>query len=266
MSSKYFRFKNPGKLIAASLVGIIIHSQDANAIPAPSNDSHNMLKGFYIRGEGGYSMSGTAKFKVGGNQLGWDSPNQDFSGRIGNSSVYGFGAGYRFTNVFRAEITYHQRDNFVYSKLFFLPVPGSNYVRSQNMKNKDLTLEGYLDTAHLGLGTDCINPFIGLGVGIARNKIRDAVTVVYPAAGGIATATFAPIVPHTKTTFTWNGTVGIGFKPFHTCTIDLGYRYVDMGTFVTGASAPDFGGVLAPLSAKNVPTHEVYVGVRVPLG
>lgn len=253
----------PTLAVAAS---VAMSSQGVQANNPGTVSSGSKLKNAYILGEGGYSISGKAKFHVGGTQAGWDSPSQDFAKRFGNSSVFGFGAGYAFNKYIRAGFSYRQRSNFIYSKLFVLPVPASNYVRSQNMKNKSLTLEGFLDTAGFGFGTECINPYLGLGAGVAWNRIRDAVTVVYPAAGGLANATFAPIVPSTQTSFTWQGTVGVGVKPFNTFTVDLGYRFVNMGTFQTGSSAPDYGGVLAPLSANNVYTHELYLGVRVPLG
>jgi len=243
----------------------IAHTPAADTSTQAMSNCHK-FKNAYIRGEGGYSISRKAKFKVEGNQAGWDSPNQDYSNRIDNSSVYGFGAGYAFNKIFRADINFRQRSNFEYSKFFALPIPGSNYIRTHNMQNKAVTIDGYVDTAGFGFGTDCFNPFAGLGLGVAWNKIKDAVTTQFPAAGGLSPGAFAPIVPHTKSSFTWHGTLGVGMKVCQKFHVDLGYRYVDMGTFETGASAPDFAGTLAPLRAKRVSTHEIYLGVRVPIG
>ena len=217
------------------------------------------LKGVYLRAEGGLSISGTAKFKVEGNKAGWESPNQNFTRNIGKSSVFGVGVGHRFTKLFRADLSYRQRDNFDYSKKF-AALPGRTYTRSHNMKNKSLTVDGYIDTASLGFGTECINPYAGVGLGMSWNRLQDAVTLDTPNAGG-APITYPPIKGKTKTSFTWSATVGTGIKVAQQLTLDVGYRYVNMGTFETGNAAPDLA-VLAPLRAKNVPTHEMYLGLR----
>lgn len=258
------------QLSAATLVFGCV-SQVQVVVPETSSG-----KGVYVKVEGGYAMSQKENFKVDAPYNGWDgvnpadanfkAGNDDFKNRIGNSALFGFGVGYRINDMFRADLSYHQRDNFKYAKTFAGVVDNStavayNYERTHNMKNKTLALNGYADLARvLNLAHSFISPYAGVGLGVSWNTLRDAVTV--RTATDFNTETFAPIESKTKTSFTWNVTVGSTFKVSRNFDVDFGYRFADLGRFESGTRAADFAGELTPLKTRSTYIHELYIGLR----
>ncbi len=91
----------------------------------------------------------------------------------------------------------------------------------------------WLEPFELGGG---IRPYLGGGVGFARNKMSDT---------GIATPW--------KTRFAWQAGAGLSFKVHELLILDLGYRYKDLGEPATG----DYG---------HLTSHEGRVGLRIELG
>lgn len=262
-------------LTTATLIfGCLSQAQAGASQPASS-------KGVYIKVEGGYSISQKENFKVDSPYSGWDgvnpadpnfkAGNDDFKGRIGNSALYGFGLGYRFNDMFRADLSYHQRDNFKYEKIFSGVVDNTtgipySYDRTHNMKSKTLTLNGYVDLARvLCLTHSFVSPYVGAGLGVSWNTLRDAVTVRSNALNAFAAETFAPINSKTKTSFTWNVTLGSTFKVSRNFDIDFGYRFADLGKFESGTRAADFVGDLTPMKTSHTYTHEIYLGLRIPV-
>jgi opacity protein-like surface antigen len=115
-----------------------------------------------------------------------------------------------------------------------------------------------LANAYVDLGTWwCITPFIGAGVGASRNTIsnfQDINTVN----GGVA---YAPNA--SKWNFAWAAHAGLAYKVNPSLTLELAYRYVDLGDGVTGALT-DFTGFTRgrTMQFKDITSHDLKFGVR----
>ncbi len=104
-------------------------------------------------------------------------------------------------------------------------------------------------------------PYVGAGVGIAAyqtSSIKD--TTNFPA-GSAAAWGFAP--NYNGANFAWALMAGVSYHIMPNLLLDVGYRYVNMGTFKTGAIACD-----SPSQCHfetqhfNMAANDVRVGLR----
>ena len=123
-----------------------------------------------------------------------------------------------------------------------------------------------LANAYVDLGTWwCITPFIGAGVGGARVAINGftdqgiALTVALAALPGLA---FGDNV--SKWNLAWALHAGLAYKVTPNFTVELAYRYLDMGDGLTG-DLRTFDGtnnIDNPTTFKNITSHDLKLGVR----
>jgi opacity protein-like surface antigen len=97
-----------------------------------------------------------------------------------------------------------------------------------------------------------ITPYVGAGIGAAFHDVdqvtfRDANVTILPA--------------HRQTEFAWQLMAGVSADVGSGILLDLGYRYVDLGS--VNSSVPSIG---HSLNLDDLAAHEVRVGLRVPLG
>ncbi|MGI9373556.1 MAG: outer membrane protein [Hyphomicrobiales bacterium] len=114
------------------------------------------------------------------------------------------------------------------------------YRFKSDLKTGSGSLRGYSGLGNLWLEPfelgGAIKPYLGGGLGFARNKLIDA---------GL---------PNTwKTRFAWQAGAGVSVKVHELLTLDLGYRYRDLGK----ASPGGYG---------HLTSHEGRVGLRFELG
>lgn len=102
-------------------------------------------------------------------------------------------------------------------------------------------------------------PYVGAGIGPSFNHVdSSAIAGTFP--GGIAAAQLGSA---TTTSFAWNATGGIALRLSRNLGVDLGYRYVDLGSFETGSGTAQPSG--AAIDAVHLKTrlHELYLGFRI---
>src|SRR5262249_11646816 len=144
------------------------------AIPAPI--VHEM-GGWYLRGDIGFTNQNVGSL-FNANYAGFDSVsniNKDFDA----SPLFGLGLGYVINNWFRVDVTgeYRSSANFKGMDVGVLPPascigapPCSAVDRYTGSKSEWL----FLANAYVDLGTwYSITPFIGAGLGMSRNTIRN---------------------------------------------------------------------------------------------
>jgi opacity protein-like surface antigen len=120
-----------------------------------------------------------------------------------------------------------------------------------------------LVNAYIDLGTWWnITPFVGAGVGWSSVRIhsfRDA---------GIAETTGLPTLAYadaaSKSNFAWAIHGGLAYEVTRSFTVELAYRYVNLGNGVTGDIIAFDGtnSVVNPMHFKNITSHDVKFGVR----
>ena len=119
--------------------------------------------------------------------------------------------------------------------------------------------------AYVDLGTWwCVTPFIGAGVGGARVSIANFTDAGIANNGGGALPGLALADDVSKWNFAWAVHAGVAYKVTPNFTVELAYRYLDMGNGLTG-DLRTFDGVNAiynPTTFKNITSHDLKLGVR----
>ena len=122
-----------------------------------------------------------------------------------------------------------------------------------------------LGNAYVDLGTWwCMTPFIGAGVGGARVAISNFTDVGLANNGGGAEPSIAFGDNVSKWNLAWALHAGVAYKVTPNFTVELAYRYLDMGDGLTG-DLRTFDGTNArvnPMTFKNITSHDLKLGVR----
>lgn len=169
--------------------------------------------------------------------------------RPDSSLYYGVGAGYRFDDNWRADITLGEMDMFKFGRIVpDTDVLGVNVAAKQKLKSTLLMLNGYYD-----LRNGNLIPYITGGLGIAYN---DAGAYSFP--GG-------HISGEKKMRLAANIGAGMNVKIIECTSVDFGYKYMYMNKFETSKvihfdAQPDV--VLSRPVGARLGAHTFTVGVR----
>jgi opacity protein-like surface antigen len=254
---------------AASLFSSAALAADMPSIMPPPQQQYYAppvqdFGGWYLRGDIGMTNSSAKLFSnnyatvpAGGlQQLG-----EGFSG----GTSYGIGAGYQFNNWFRADVTgeYRSRVNFSGTDIATFPGPVVfSDVYNGGYKSWVGLVNGYVD-----LGTWwCLTPFIGAGVGFANVEttgLQDSGSKYTVANGAVGGASYFASGAST-TNFAWAAHAGVAYKVTNNFTIELAYRYLDMGTAGHGYGQSFDGSNAGPSSFKfrDLTSQDLRIGVR----
>jgi opacity protein-like surface antigen len=229
--------------------------------PAPPAD----FGGWYLRGDIGFSNQRVSKrdYYSYPSLLSLNQQNGFDTG-----GVFGVGAGYRFNNWFRADITGQYRGNANFH--------GSDRTRYTDMgtiQNGSDTYSGskseilLLANAYADLGTWwCVTPFIGAGIGMSRNTISNFTdlgvngTAAFGAVPGFASAQSA-----SKWNFAWALHSGLAYKVSPNLTLEFAYSFVNLGDGVTGELVNKDGvgaGAGHAMTFRDITSHDLKLGVR----
>jgi opacity protein-like surface antigen len=159
---------------------------------------------------------------------------------IDGSSILGGGVGYRFTNRLRGDVTLAYRGFYTLSDKTF----EADYHAS--ITSTTLMVNGYYDFT-----AGRVRPYIGMGIGVARNE-TDGLTQDFRF--GFSNTFSGATREDPAVAFM----AGIGI-PYSGWTLDIGYRYIDLGKFETGTGAQL--GVTSGHTGK-LRAHEFILGAR----
>ena len=251
-------------LIAASAASLLSSAAFAADMPiaAPPMYAPPVVEdfgGWYLRGDIGFSNQRVDRLNNPDDaRLTSSSQNLTFN----TAGIFGLGAGYKFNNWFRADVTGQWRGNSqLFGKDSITYVGGFGTDTYHGTKSEWVVLAN----AYADLGTWwCVTPFIGAGVGGARVSIANFTDQSHAIEGrpelpGLA---FADNV--SKWNFAWALHAGLAYKVTPNFTVELAYRYLDMGDGLTG-DLRRFDGVnerFNPTTFKNITSHDLKLGVR----
>jgi opacity protein-like surface antigen len=224
-------------MAAAVASGASFAANAADLLPPPPPIEAPMpapeFGGWYLRGDAG----------VGAVQMsGWRSTLQPIDGTgqslatsgtfitpafasIGDQGFIDMGVGYQFNGWFRADITgeYRTQANYRAGMLWanaFSGGSGGDYYNS-GVSTALFMANGYVD-----LGTwHGVTPYIGGGVGIADHRFSSLVD-----SGGAGIGVSAE---KTQANFAWAVMAGLALNVTPNLKVELGYRYVDMGSLTS---------------------------------
>jgi opacity protein-like surface antigen len=230
--------------------------------PAPELGLRGSVSGIYIRGDVGIGELKVKKYE----QRDVIAAGGSFFGETDNYSVFvGAGLGYRFNNWFRVDGTFEYRgasqigvsDYLTYSN-------GIGTVQQTNTYKGNLSSMVALFNGYVDLGTwNCLTPYIGAGIGYASNRISGFTDQGIVFAGGPSSATLGTARNGTKSGVAWALMAGLGYEVNKNLTLEIGYRYLNLGEAQSGRIQNAFlAENYAPMKAKELDSHDIKIGMR----
>jgi opacity protein-like surface antigen len=225
-----------GTVAALALVGSARAADVPGTWPPPEVEKAapaftELMSGWYLRGDVGYRFN-----HVGAVQAASPVISQEFMDR----PAIGGGFGYKY-QWFRADLT---SDYGVPAKVRGTTAVATTQPQYSSTIESVVTLANiYLDLGNWGGFT----PYVGAGAGLVHLRSRgytDTTQVVSPAT-------------IKKTQFSWAWMAGISFQVSPISVVDIGYRYVDLGSINSDTITLTGGPVWDKLS-----TQEVRIGFR----
>ncbi len=229
--------------------------------------------GFYVTGSAGFAKPRDAGIKnendaAANTAIRTGGKLED----LDRTPVFGLGAGYRFSPMFRADLTYTHRNKLDLSDNDGgspnTATPGQTFVNA-DIKNNAVFLTGYADfRSVMPEGLRWFDPYVGAGIGYSRTKVGSLSVRNVSTAGPDLVSTSTP--SGSSSGVGWQLVAGVGFSLTNNLKLDVGYRYVDLGSIkVDGGtySYRDNTGFTATTSNTSslkgdLRAHELAVGLR----
>jgi len=203
-------------------------SEDPAKETKPEGPMHEMadLAGPYLRIDAGYSMNSDPD--------GTQAAGALRSVSTDDGSIWGIGVGYRFNENLRADVTASYRPDVNVSS-----TTAAGNTANTEISSATLMLNAYWDVANI----EGFVPYVGAGIGLAHLSTSDQTTT-----GGIATE-----VGETSQNFAWALTLGSAYKLTDNTSLDVNYRYMNLGDFKQDVST----------TYESLKAHEIRGGLRV---
>jgi opacity protein-like surface antigen len=225
--------------------------------------------GWYLRGDIGISSERAGSFRQEGFggaplPLSVQQVTKEFSG----AGIFGVGFGYEFNSWLRADITGEYRNGSIFRGFGIVTAAnGTTLIPEHPTVNK--TEWVFLGNVYVDLGTWwSVSPFVGAGVGMANVRLKGF--------NDVAIASLDPILGTTilnannwapdgsKWNFAWAVHAGLAYHVTPNFTVELAYRYLDMGDGVTGSPITGFDGTIqgTRFHVENITSHDLKLGIR----
>jgi opacity protein-like surface antigen len=223
--------------------------------------------GWYLRGDVGITSQHAKNISNPlDTTLNVSGPNYVGTGLSGAGS-FDVGVGYAFNNWLRGDLTAEYRNSStlrgsVYGQFSAF---GGNFSDVDNY-SANVSSFVFMANAYADLGTWwCITPFVGAGVGTAYNRISSFRDDGLTTFNGLTAGTqFA--ADNSKFGLAWALHAGLAYKVNNNFTVELAYRYLDLGTATTGSTNFAFSspGVLGThaWTVNNLTSQDLRIGVR----
>ena len=268
-------------LLSAAALAVAPAARAADLLPPPPQLEPPPLRGpveepvgFYMRadvGVGAVSATNLRSTFTDGNTLATLGAT-DGPVSVGDSYFLGVGLGWQFNQWFRADLTGEYRGSANYNSSVTYQwgdaisntsgcYPGSGLVCGDQYTGQVKT-GLFLANGYVDIGTWYgFTPYVGGGVGLAvyqTSAIKD--TGLYPTAGAFGFAN-----NYTGTNFAWSLTGGIAYSIAPNLKFDVSYRYVNMGTFKTGAISCNYtanGSCHGEIQSFDMASNDLMFGLR----
>lgn len=222
-------------LAAGLLASSLASSALAGGADAPA-DTHTKLWRASIGS--GYAWSSKAGISNPDPSF-WDASNSGYDDELGSQPFYMFGLSRQVHPYIDINANYTVYNTFQYQKhQEGTPTgtgpTGSHRNRFFQLDNRGLLFNALLHPQQNWLSWNhfTLTPFVGGGIGVGFNTVKNFYTVGYNASSGTGNTTSIGTGPTEKTSFAWDVmagfTVGLGNNPF---SVSFGYRYYDGGEF-----------------------------------
>lgn len=257
----------PISLVAATLLAASAAQAADLPLPPPVIES---IGGWYLRGDIGFSNQQLGSLFS--TQYSAFSSVQNVDRGFDAAPLFGLGIGYNFNDWLRFDVTgeyrgsanFHGLDIGTYPPAACTSGPAPCYATDRYTARKyewTFLLNGYVD-----LGTWYnVTPFVGAGIGVTRNTITnfgDFSTCVNTTSCSASGGSDAYAGTASKTNFAWALHAGLAYRVTRNFTVELAYRYIDLGNAITGNAITSVGTVFPPFEFHHLTSHDVRLGLR----
>ncbi|MBK5959071.1 cell envelope biogenesis protein OmpA [Rhodoplanes elegans] len=260
--------------VAGSAVLLTLNAAGAADLPLapPPVPVVQDYSGWYLRGDIGFSNQQVKEI----DNLLYHQPQVtsvvNKSKSFDAAPFFGLGVGYQFNSWLRADLIgeYRANANFHGADVQNFSAYGQPGWTANNFtasKSEWLVMAN----AYVDLGTWwCVTPFIGAGIGGSYNRISNMVdssisNYYLPAAGGYVTGPGMAFGADTgKWNFAWALHAGLAYKVTPGLTLEVAYRYLNLGDAASGDLVDYTGGNFYnnPVDFKTITSHDLKVGMR----
>jgi opacity protein-like surface antigen len=219
------------------------------SMDAPLLEQQPLGAGWYLRGDLGYAPTRHGRAA----HTNFPGRNILTSAKIDNAFTLGAGLGYRYNSFLRVDLTLDHRFASRFS------ASGANVSGPATLyrDRADFSATTGLVNAYLDLGTwDGVTPYIGGGVGLSNKRFSNYTieTCAQPCGAFTRTGT---LPGKSRNDFAWALMAGLAIGAGDGATVDLGYRYLNLGEARTGSDP-----LLGSVRVRKIESHEFRVGLR----
>lgn len=216
------------------------------------------FSGWYLRGDIGFSNQSVDKMHQHLEDVVAESftyTSKDFD----SAPFFGIGAGYKFNNWLRADVTGEYRGR---ANLHATAIGNAGSVDNYQGSKSEAT---GLVNLYVDLGTWArVTPFIGAGVGVSYNRIHDFYDTC---AAGACAGQITALADGTggKWNLAWAGYAGLAYEVNPGLTVELAYRYISLGDAQSGwfhNINPANSIAPGPYQFTNITSQDLKLGVR----
>jgi opacity protein-like surface antigen len=240
-------------LAGAAALGLAPTLAIAADMPLPPMPEPVAFGGWYLRGDIGITNQAVKKLDSPAFTPAVDVLQKGFD----SAGSFGVGIGYQFNNWLRTDFTGEYRSKANFNGLDFVSGIGQT-----NQYRGDKSEWLFLWNVYADLGTWYnITPFVGAGIGFDRLTIGNFTDTNIGLGGGPALG-WSP--DNSKWNFAWALHAGAAYHVTPNFSIELSYRYVNLGDGSTkDLLAPDgSNATFNPIRFKNVSSNDIRLGVR----
>jgi len=250
-----------GAAVIVSIPGA--HAADLPPIiqKAPPVAVEDCCGGWYLRGDVGFTAQQVGSLfndQVNNGVPGITVNNVDKA--FDGGTLFGLGVGYQFNSFLRVDVTGEYRGSANFHGLDISTAGGTIFPDSYSASKSEWLA---LANVYADLGTWwCVTPFVGAGIGVAYTTIsnfRDLGVGSSGVLGGIASTAFATSA--TTTSLAWALYGGLAYKVTPGFTVELAYRYLNLGSAQTGDLVA-FDGTqnLGPMHFRDLTSQDLKLG------
>ncbi len=215
--------------------------------------------GWYLRGDIGINFRGSGRMS---NALDSSTNSSTQSSEFSSANSFSGGGGFRFNNWFRADLTGEFRASSQFSGSDRITFNGGTGIDMYRGNFHEWVVMG---NAYFDLGTwFSLTPFVGGGIGGARVSIRNFIDWGITNAGGGSVSSAAFADNSSKWNLAWALHAGISYKLAPNFTVELAYRYLDMGDALSGdlRTFDGVNNVFNPMTFRRLTSNDLKFGVR----